>query len=669
MKKTLIVFSLMALPFLALAEIPEIDSSKWNTDPEKYGMTAKEFIQAESRAFIATFIDRNGINKWFHFKTLANKDDKWVVSPNNDTVYSIVAVNVSQGFELVLPEVEKDRFLSTHILDENHMSPFYLYGGGKYTFTADQFESEFVVVGIRMGTDGTSEDVKRIVENLQPQYQINGAKDDPNITRPDQDTMLKVRTAMIAEYDKLEDTFGAMVENTSQVTDWEKFTYVTAGAWGLSKDEYAMYAPYAKNSVKGGECYEAIYPPVPAEAFFSITVYNQDKFLMADFDNIVSTNQGALLNDDGSFTVRFGGEDCRVDGKNFLYTPEDNWSFLMRAYRPRVEEFKTYEMPEIMPVSALGEAGAPVTMENYVVAESDWYFDGVQKKVGVNVWMHDDPVSKDNQQVIRSNRDVVYSIAIVDVSKGATFTVPKSNEFQAIHIIDEAHLFHQVVLNGQSLTVNSDDIQGEYVYLLARTRDNGDAADTKTRQRALKFEAKADRPYKTKGFDADEVIAFREELVRQVNAGEQPIAGHDAFGKTIADVNPHNYLYAAAYGWGGLPMTTAQYVPLQVSSSDCQSWTLPKPALDWNSNGFMSATFYGADGWIHVDDFYIPHSEMKDNGDTLSFTTNCEKGAGNATVVKGGNFLVRMYLPSDPWKVKETADSMYSVKGAPVSQQ
>ena len=309
-----------------------------------------------------------------------------------------------------------------------------------------------------------------------------------------------------------------------------------------------------------------------------------------------------------------------------------------------------------------------VTMENYVVAESDWYFDGVQKKVGTNVWMHDDPVSKDNQQVIRSNRDVVYSIAIVDVSKGATFTVPKSNEFQAIHIIDEAHLFHQVVLGGESLHVTANDIEGEYVYLLARTRDNGDFSDTKARQKALHFEAKANRPYKAKGFNANDVVAFREELVRQVNSGEQPIAGHDAFGKTMADVDPHNYLYAAAYGWGGLPMTTAQYVALQVTSDECQTWTVDKPGLDWKNNGYMSATFYGADGWIKVDDFYIPHTEMKDNGDTFSFTTNCKKGAGNATVEKGGNFLIRMYLPIDAWKVKKIADKMFSPKGVPTAK-
>lgn len=151
---------------------------------------------------------------------------------------------------------------------------------------------------------------------------------------------------------------------------------------------------------------------------------------------------------------------------------------------------KTLLLATVIATASLSAlAATSVTMKNYVVAESDWYFNGVQQKAGVNVWMHDEPVSKDKQQVIRSNRDVVYSIAIVDVSKGATFTVPKSDEFQVIHIIDEAHLFHQVVLNGESLQVNADDIEGEYVYLLARTRDNGNVADTKARQNALKFEA------------------------------------------------------------------------------------------------------------------------------------------------------------------------------------
>lgn len=307
-------------------------------------------------------------------------------------------------------------------------------------------------------------------------------------------------------------------------------------------------------------------------------------------------------------------------------------------------------------------AATPVTEANYVLAESDWYFAGVQQKAGVNVWMHDDPVSIDNQQVIRSNRDVVYSIAIVDVSEGATFTVPNSDEFQIIHIIDEAHLFHQVVKNGETMSVTANDIDGDYVYLLARTRDNGDFEDTKKRQTALQFNAKSAKPYQAKGFDANEVIAFREELVRRVNTGEQPIAGHDAFGKTIQDVNPHNYLYAAAYGWGGLPMDTAQYVPLQIETAECSTLTVPKPNLDWDNKAYMSATHYAADGWIGTEDFYISHDNMIDNGDTFSYTINCETGSNNVSVEAGGNLLIRAYLPIDAWATKTIIDSIYSIK-------
>jgi hypothetical protein len=49
---------------------------------------------------------------------------------------------------------------------------------------------------------------------------------------------------------------------------------------------------------------------------------------------------------------------------------------------------------------------------------------------------------------------------------------------------------------------------------------------------------------------------------------------------------------------------------------------------------------------------------MKDNGDTFSFTTNCRIGEGNATVEKGGNLLIHVYLPIDAWDVKKVADSM-----------
>ncbi|MEO1399393.1 MAG: hypothetical protein AAFU56_11095, partial [Pseudomonadota bacterium] len=46
----------------AQADIPDIDSSGWSTDPNDYGMSAAEYINADSRAFFANFMGRSGIN-------------------------------------------------------------------------------------------------------------------------------------------------------------------------------------------------------------------------------------------------------------------------------------------------------------------------------------------------------------------------------------------------------------------------------------------------------------------------------------------------------------------------------------------------------------------------------------------------------------------------------
>lgn len=331
------------------ADIPDIDSSGWATDPREFGMSPREYIQAESRAFFADFIGRSGVNSFYHFPGVASAEDRFVVSPNNDTVYSVAIVNVSEGFTLHLPEV-KDRFLSIQILDENHMTPFYLYGGGTRTFTADQFDTNYVTVGIRTATTALDADLKVVLEELQPQYRISGARDVDDMLRPDLEALARVRAALLAEYGKITSTSGAMQARTDLIQDWEFFTYITAGAWGLSADENAMYAPYALDDAKGGDCYVATYPPVPVKAFFSITVYGPEKYLMSNEDNIVSSNRGVAMNDDGSFTVAFGGEKCRGLAPNYAHTPNDGWSLMLRAYRPDVEAFRAYRMPRIVPV-------------------------------------------------------------------------------------------------------------------------------------------------------------------------------------------------------------------------------------------------------------------------------------------------------------------------------
>jgi len=329
--------------------IPDLDSSGWAANPEDYGMTARDYIRAETHSFFADFLGRAGIGSFHHFPSLATAEDTWVVSPNNDTLYSVAIVNTTDGFTLRIPDLG-ERFLSIQIIDEDHLTPFHLYGGGDREFSADQFRTDYVGIGLRIGTDGTAEDIAEINENVTPRISIEGAKNEDAMLRPDRNTMLAVRAAMIEQYAMLPNTFGVMQADPADVEDWEIFTYTTAGAWGLSMDEHAMYVIYSPEGAIGGECWIGSFPPVPAEEFFSITVYGPDKFLMTNENNIVSSTRGAVLEPDGSFTVVFGGEQCREKAPNWAYTPEDGWSFLLRAYRPRVEEFKAYEMPELQRV-------------------------------------------------------------------------------------------------------------------------------------------------------------------------------------------------------------------------------------------------------------------------------------------------------------------------------
>jgi len=348
------LFAVVAWPTNALAaepfaSIPPVQTDGWSAKPEDHGMSPEEFIRAESLHFMANMAQREGINNFYHFQSLAQAEDRWVVSPNNDVIYSMAIVDASNGFTLTLPETG-DRFITAQIVSEEHMSR-QLVGGGVYKFEAGTFPGSHVAIGIRIGTDATDKDVQFILNDLHTKMNLDAKKSAP-VPTYDKETMLRVREAMMVEYDRMSDTFGLMTDDVAKVENWERFTYATAGAWGLAADQYAMYAPYVLAGAKAATCYVATYVQPIVNQFWSITAYNDEKYLMANENNIVNTGN-VTLNDDNTFTVHFGSrEACSgVEGvKNFILTTEDNWSFLMRAYEPDVAAFSDYEMPQIIPV-------------------------------------------------------------------------------------------------------------------------------------------------------------------------------------------------------------------------------------------------------------------------------------------------------------------------------
>jgi len=330
--------------------IASIDSSGWSVDPVAHGMTAMEYERGEAELLMSGFQQRaGGVNRFFHFPGLTRFGDTWVVSVNNDTVYSVAVVDARAGFSVEVPEMG-DRFVSLHIQDFNHTFVDYTWASGTHRYAAGDVDTDYVLAGLRIATTGTDEDEAFIREWLQPRSTIVAASAIPFEPHADPTVTRRVREALLPQYERLPDTYGTVKYDIRAVTDWEKWTYAVAGQFGLSPDDTAMYPPFAPPETRGDVTYRASFDAVPAEAFFSLTVYSADRFLMSDDHNIVSSNRPDFVaRSDGSFDIVFGGADARElaarEGANYLYTPQDGWNGIVRAYRPDVDRMRNYRMP------------------------------------------------------------------------------------------------------------------------------------------------------------------------------------------------------------------------------------------------------------------------------------------------------------------------------------
>ena len=92
--------------------------------------------------------------------------------------------------------------------------------------------------------------------------------------------------------------------------------------------------------------------------------------------------------------------------------------------------------------------GTVVDRGNFVRAETNRMFaDLLATSPGLNQWEHDrDLAPIDHQTVIRMNRDTLYSIAIVDISLGATVTVPDAGDrYQSLMVVNQDHYINRII--------------------------------------------------------------------------------------------------------------------------------------------------------------------------------------------------------------------------------
>ena len=136
---------------------------------------------------------------------------------------------------------------------------------------------------------------------------------------------------------------------------------------------------------------------------------------------------------------------------------------------------------------AVSAAPTPVTPDNFVRAESDLYFAAIAKDNGFGKFNHTrEPAPIDGQNVIRLNRDTLYSSAVFDLKAGpVTVTLPNTGKrFISMQVINQDHYTPMVNYKSGRYTLNEQNVGTRYVAVAIRTFvDPNDSQDLKAAQK------------------------------------------------------------------------------------------------------------------------------------------------------------------------------------------
>jgi hypothetical protein len=309
----------------------------------------------------------------------------------------------------------------------------------------------------------------------------------------------------------------------------------------------------------------------------------------------------------------------------------------------------------------------PVTVDNFIRAESDLYFGGILKDSGgIGKFLHRrEPARIDNQTVIRLNRDTLYSSAVFDLDAGpVTITMPDAGKrFMSMQVINEDHYVPEVVYGKGSYTLTRDKVGTRYVAVAIRTLvDPADPEDVKkvhALQDAIKVSQKAAGKFEAPNWDPASQKKVRDALLV---LGSTVPDFKKAFG-TKAEVDPIRHLIGTAAAWGGNPDKDATYLNITPAKND--GTTVYKLNVrDVPVSGFWSVSVYNAEGYYEKNpyDAYTLNNltaKRSDDGSIAIQFGGCDGKVPNCLpVVKGWNYTVRLYRPraeilSGKWKFPE----------------
>ena len=305
-------------------------------DHEAPTVDAFNYVRAETDVQFKDYAKvYDAFGKFVHSRKPYDVDKQVTHSGNRDTIYSFGVFDLSKSpLTIELPET-KGRYMSLMLVSQDHdVYPAY-YAPGKWTFSEKEIGTRYVMFAIRTFADpGDEVDMKK-AHSLQDAVKViqEDRGDLSGIPEWDKEEMMKLRKAYNVIGSTTVDSskyFGVKCDRSYL----ENAMGVAVG-WGGLQAIDATYLPVTPKKNDGKTAYLLTVPKdVPVDGFWSVTVYNKDRFMVKnDLDRYSLNSVTAKKNEDGTATIHFGG-DPKAEN---LIPIVPGWQYIVRLYRPRKE--------------------------------------------------------------------------------------------------------------------------------------------------------------------------------------------------------------------------------------------------------------------------------------------------------------------------------------------
>ena len=303
-------------------------------------------------------------------------------------------------------------------------------------------------------------------------------------------------------------------------------------------------------------------------------------------------------------------------------------------------------------VARVQTAPVKVTALNYVRAKTAIQFDKYLAIADgkLNSFAHGRRVADINSRSSkRLNRDTLYSVAIVDISKGASIQMPEAGDrYMSVQVVNQEGFTNKIFHGAGRHDLTVAEFDTPYVWLLVRTLvlDSvpGDGAAAQALQDQMSISSASEQPYTHTDYDPVTLSATTALLV-ELGKG---ISDNAKAAGTEEQVDPIKQLLLTAYGFGTLPETESLLLTVQPNLPADRGYALT--VKDVPVDGFWSLAMYNREGYFNknkYDSYGFGDRTAKKNADgsiTLHFGGDPNR-INYIPITEGWNYVVRMYRP------------------------